>query len=120
MKTKMKNHRNLRRKRRGYSSFGITIVYGLLILNLGVLAYAINLFKTEGNQCVADPLIYGAKGLADANNQELLCSCNLLGDVPTPTMYFDSEKRWLEKDQSGTLNSDYFFNETAFENLLGE
>lgn len=52
----------------------------ILIIVLLLIVIVTSLFiyrgiKTDGARCLADPLVYGAKQLAKANNAGLICSC---------------------------------------------
>lgn len=59
-----------------------------------IVACAVTLIlvvKTKGAQCLADPLVYGAKEATKANaGNELMCSCGLRGVFPSPTVEFNS------------------------------
>ena len=56
-----------------------------------VLVVLANLFlMKEGNECLDNPLIYGAEKYSKANSANFKCQCSL--DVPnSPLVRFDSE-----------------------------
>jgi len=65
----------------------LIIVLVVNILLIGVIAY---FMQQAINECLGNPLLYGAEKFSKSNNAEFSCSCSLA--VPnSPLIFFDSE-----------------------------
>lgn len=74
--------------------FEATILIGLLIMGIT----AIVIWDKETNECVVNPLVYGAQRLAEANEASISCSCSLSGER-SGTLRFDNTSVVAQKNQ---------------------
>jgi hypothetical protein len=69
----------------------VEIIILLILISLVAFVFMAYFDNKNGNlECVSDPLVYGAKGLTEANHANISCSCILLGRLASPTLYFDA------------------------------
>ena len=67
----------------------VIVVIALLIFNIG--------WAKEGQECIKNPMVYGAQKIYDQNNElEVFCSCTLL-DPRYNSFYFNKEKVWQDE-----------------------
>jgi hypothetical protein len=66
-------------------------IIGLLIGNAFLVSFIVRETRTEGGQCIQEPLVYGYNKLQEVNKDKLSCSCELLSTLSSPKMVFDSE-----------------------------
>ena len=70
----------------------LIVVLIVNILLIGVLAY---FMQKAVNECLGDPLVFGAKKLTKSNDAEFSCSCSL--DKPnSPFIFFNSKNFTVE------------------------
>ena len=56
---------------------------GVIITNLLIGTFILLLFftlmsiRSQGTQCLTNPLLFGAESLTESNNAEFMCSCTL-------------------------------------------
>jgi len=70
----------------------------ILVVILIVLGYMVKLtldLDAKNLDCIDNPLIYGAKGLAHVNSAKFSCTCSL-DKSNSPMVYFDSDSESLK------------------------
>ena len=78
--------------------------WNLLIISLfittvilsGICVYQLKLKK---DNCINNPLIYGARELSEVNRAEFSCTCSLISDKPnfiSPIVKFDQHGMYVE------------------------
>lgn len=68
------------------------IVLGILVINFILIFIVFYQLKMEKDNCIDDPLIYGAKKLTEVNDAEFSCTCTLISESPlfiSPIITFD-------------------------------
>jgi len=58
-------------------------------------------------ECIKNPAGYLINSLERSNNAEVLCSCNLLSDKPSATLWFNSNTSWVENPYQEVDNLDF-------------
>lgn len=118
----MTNHQDLQKRRKNIKAQSkiLSILGFLLFLIAAVLLFYILVFKinSDGAKCLNNPLTYGANQLKEANKKELVCSCNLMSDKPTPTLYFNYNSSWIERSYPDVKPAEIDFNITILNTSL--
>ncbi len=74
----------------------------LLFIAVIILMFIIVVkIQGDGAQCTFNPLQYGANQLRELNNEEVSCSCNLLSELPSGTLWFNHNGTSLVKPEKG-------------------
>jgi len=72
-----------------FSYLNLVIVLTILV-SIGMMIWIAYLITTDGAKCIVSPLTYGVKQLEERNNEQLMCSCNLLKQG-SATLFFNSQ-----------------------------
>lgn len=69
------------------------VVISILLINLILIGIIFYQLKGKKDECINNPLIYGAKLLSKANDGEFSCNCYIIkgGGYSSPKIYFDSQ-----------------------------
>lgn len=88
---------------------GVMLVAALALM-IYILVFVIN---QDGAQCLSNPLVYGAAKLQEINKDTLQCSCSLLSNLPSPTLYFWHNGSRIEQPEgfrpASQLNPNFSF-----------
>lgn len=103
------------RKRTAWIVISQTAVIFLLLIAVVILFFILVIkIGGEGNQCITNPLVYGAMKLQEVNKFEVLCRCDLLADRPSGVLWFDRERAWYE----GSIISNDDRDEIEYEEII--
>ncbi len=92
----------------------------LLFIVVGILLFIL-VFKigSDGAQCTLNPLEFGASQLRGANNnEEIMCSCSLLTEHPSPTLHFNHNSSRFERPTESLSSEFANINFTGFKDLI--
>ena len=96
---------------------GNKILITVLMVNIILIGLIAFFMDRAVNECLKDPLLYGAEKLSKSNNAEFSCSCSL--DKPnSPLIFFDSKNMSVQypNSLSGSGNFKFDFNNLEIPN----
>lgn len=99
--------------------YNYVIIFIIVVLAI-VMFKLLDIVKSQGVECLANPFTFEAKYLEEHNpGTELMCSCNFVYQSTNesfyprtyPTLKFDSENVWTELPQGSSFGG---YNDTHF------
>ena len=83
------------------------VLISVLIFNIILIGFVAFFMNRAIDECLGDPLLYGAEKLSKLNNAEFSCSCSL-NKPNSPLIFFDSKNMSVEyPNDVGKFNFDF-------------
>lgn len=84
------------------------VLISVLIFNIILIGFTAFFMNRAIDECLGDPLLYGAGKLSKLNNAEFSCSCSL-NKPNSPLIFFDSKNMSVEYPTSLSNSNNFNF-----------
>lgn len=91
----------------------ILFLAGLLI----AIVYLVVIFKSEGAECIHDPLVYGVRESGKSIDADMFCTCNIADERFTPFVVNASGKKPIIEERVEAFYNLSFNNELIKQSL---